>query len=183
MRACSRLPGECSMWLEFIYKNPNRSVVDSGCLLSFASFRVRVRQIFIPHSRMGGGYQQFLMHGMHGPQGGSEQKTVASGQWTVISEGERRDRDSGFGLQANTSISFISLISFVSLGKKESIPSVRSVPSGIRVCLICLVLVHFVDLVCFVLSVSDVISSFLRSGSSNSHRRHIACPASCPSLP
>ena len=171
------------MWLEFIYKNPNRSVVDSGCLLSFASFRVRVRQIFIPHSRMGGGYQQFLMHGMHGPQGGSEQKTVASGQWTVISEGERRDRDSGFGLRANTFISFISLISFVSLGKKESIPSVRSCSVRNKSLSDLSGLGSFVDLVCFVLSVSDVISSFLRSGSSNSHRRHIACPASCPSLP
>ena len=38
--------------------------LDSGCLLSDASFRVRHRQIFIPHSKTGGGYQQNLMHGV-----------------------------------------------------------------------------------------------------------------------
>lgn len=81
------------MWLEFIYKNPNRFVIDPGCLLSVASFRVRCRQFFIPHSRTGGGYQQNLMHGVQ-DRGSS---LVRWFHWFDAQTGARRGTQSGSG--------------------------------------------------------------------------------------
>jgi hypothetical protein len=136
IRAGLRQPGECSMWLEFIYKNPDRWGIEPGCWLGCASFAVVGRQIFIPHSRTGVSYQQILMQGMQDK--GSSIGSISS-IGSVGSGKGFRHRASGFRLRADNvyfvhfvclvrgeglsglfrrrksigSISFISLISFV----------------------------------------------------------------------